>query len=84
VVESNTRAISRVVLYHRERAVLPERRDKGHGPLDAAVRRRGRVFQGVKGKPDAKEKKRLASLIEEHTQGWSPSLATDPVEQALR
>jgi hypothetical protein len=29
MVKSNTRAISRVVLYHRERAVLLEPRDKG-------------------------------------------------------
>ena len=41
-------------------------------------------FKGIKGKPAPKEKKRLTSLIAEHTQGWSASLASDPVEQALR
>ena len=41
------------------------------------------ISKGIKGKPDPKEKKRLAQLIEEHTQGWSPSLAADPVQQAL-
>ena len=50
MVKSNTRAISRVVLYHRERAVLLEPRDKGMVLVDAALRRRGprrgRVFQG--------------------------------------
>jgi DNA end-binding protein Ku len=48
------------------------------------VRDEADYFKGLKGKPDPKEKKRLASLIAEHTQGWSPSLATDPVEQTLR
>ena len=41
MVTSDTRAISRVVLNHRERAGLLEPRDKGHGPVDAALRRRG-------------------------------------------
>ena len=88
MVKSNTRAISRVVLHHRERAVLLEPRDKGmilwtlrYGD---EVRDEANYFKGLKGKPDPKEKKRLASLIAEHTQGWSPSLATDPVEQTLR
>ena len=48
------------------------------------VRDEAEYFKGIKGKPDPKEKKRLASLIAEHTEGWSPSLATDPVERALR
>ena len=48
------------------------------------VRDEAEYFKGIKGKPDPREKKRLASLIAEHTEGWSPSLATDPVERALR
>ena len=48
------------------------------------VRDQAEYFKGIKGKPDPKEKKRLASLIADHTEGWSPSLATDPVEGALR
>jgi DNA end-binding protein Ku len=86
--KSNTRAISRVVLYHRERAVLLEPRDKGmvlwtlrYGD---EVRDEAEYFEGIKGKPDSKQKKLLASLIAEHTQDWSPSLATDPVEQSLQ
>ena len=81
------RAISRVVLNHRERAVLLEPRDKGmvlwtlrYGD---EVRDEAEYFKGIKGKPDPKEKKRLAQLIEEHTRGWTPSLAADPVQQAL-
>ena len=73
MVKSNTRAISRVVLYHRERAVLLEPRDKGmilwtlrYGD---EVRDEADYFKGLKGKPDPKEKKLLASLIAEHTQG---------------
>jgi DNA end-binding protein Ku len=88
MVKSNTRAISRVVLYHRERAVLLEPRGKGMVLWTLRyrdeVRDEAEYFKGLKGKPDAKEKKRLAGLIAEHTQSWSPSLATDPVEAALR
>src|SRR5437762_1227010 len=86
MVNSKTRAISRVVLYHRERAVLLEPRDKGmvlwtlrYGD---EVRDEAEYFKGIKGKPDPK--KALASLIAAHTKTWSPSLATDPVEQGLR
>ena len=88
MVKSKTRAISRVVLYHRERAVLLEPRDNGmvlwtlrYGD---EVRDDAEYFKGIKGKPDHKQKKALASLIAEHTQEWSPSLATDPVEKTLR
>ena len=88
MVKSNTRAISRVVLYHRERAVLLEPRDKGmvlwtlrYGD---EVRDEAEYFKGIKGKPGPKDKKALASLIAEHTKRWSPSLAADPVEQSLR
>ena len=87
MVTSDTRAISRVVLNHRERAVLLEPRDKGmvlwtlrYGD---EVRDEAEYFKGIKGKPDPKEKKRLAQLIEEHTRGWTPSLAADPEQQAL-
>src|SRR3954466_9387728 len=88
MVKSNARAISRVVLNHRERAVLLEPRDNGmilwtlrYGD---EVRDESEYFKGIKGKPGPKEKKLLSSVIAEHTQDWSPSLATDPVEQSLR
>ena len=87
MLKSNTRAISRLVLYHRERAVLLEPRDKGmvlwtlrYGD---EVRDEADYFKGAKAKPPPKEKKQVAKLIEEHTVDWSPSLATDPVQQAL-
>jgi DNA end-binding protein Ku len=87
MVKSKTCAISRVVLYHRERTVLLEPRDKGmilwtlrYGD---EVRNEADYFKAVKGKPEPKDKKELTDLIAEHTQAWSPSLATDPVQQAL-
>ena len=82
------RSQGRLALYHRERAVLLEPCDKGvvlwtlrYGD---EVRDQAEYFKGIKGYPDPREKKLLASLVAEHTQDWSPSLTTDPVEQALR
>src|SRR5205823_11365380 len=56
MVKSDTRAISRVVLNHRERAVLLEPRDRGmvlwtlrYGD---EVRDETGHFKGIKGKPD--------------------------------
>jgi DNA end-binding protein Ku len=76
-----------VVLHHRERAVLLEPRDKGmiRWTLRSGdeVRDEADYFKGIKGKPHPKERKQLDKLIEEHTQDWTPSLATDPVQQAL-
>lgn len=87
MVKSNTRAISRVVLYHRERAVLLEPRANGivlwtlrYGD---EVRDQAAYFKGVNGKPRPKDKRNLTKLIAEHTEPWSPSLATDPVQKAL-
>lgn len=88
MVKSNTRAISRVVLYHRERAVLLEPRDNGmilwtlrYGD---EVRDDAQYFKGVKGKSDSKGKQQVTRLIASHTKDWSASLVTDPVEQTLR
>lgn len=88
MVKSKTRAISRVVLYHRERAVLLEPRDKGivlwtlrYGD---EVRDEGDYFKELTGKKsDAKEKKLLQRLIEERTRDWTPALTKDPVQKAL-
>jgi DNA end-binding protein Ku len=87
MLKSDTRAISRVVLYHRERAVLLEPRDKGmvlwtlrYGD---EVRDESDYFKAIREKPAPKDKNQIAKLIAEHTVDWSPSLATDPVEQAL-
>jgi DNA end-binding protein Ku len=88
MVKSKTRAISRVVLYRRERAVLLEPRDKGivlwtlrYGD---EVHDENDYFKGIKDKKgDPKERKLLRQLIEEHTKSWTPELAKDPVQKAL-
>src|SRR6202034_2810285 len=88
MVASKTRAISRVVLYNRERAVLLEPRDKGmvlwtlrYGD---EVRDATDYFGELKGKkPDPNDKKLLQKLIEDRTASWSPDLAKDPVQQSL-
>jgi DNA end-binding protein Ku len=88
MVKSNTRAISRVVLYHRERAVLLEPRENGmvlwtlrYGD---EVRDEAQYFKAVKGESDSKGKQQVRKLIADYTRDWSDSLVTDPVEQALR
>jgi DNA end-binding protein Ku len=45
------------------------------------LRDEAEYFKGIKGKPDPKEKKVLAQLIEEHTRDWTPSLAADPCKK---
>jgi DNA end-binding protein Ku len=85
---SKTRAISRVVLYNRERAVLLEPRDKGivlwtlrYGD---EVRDPKKYFTGVRDKKIAAGHKRLMQqLIKDRTQSWSPALAKDPVQESL-
>jgi DNA end-binding protein Ku len=89
MVASRTRAISRLVLYHRERAVLLEPRDKGivlwtlrYGD---EVRDAKDYFGGMKNKQtDPREKKLVSELIKQNTKPWSPSLTTDPVQKALQ
>lgn len=88
MVKSNTRAISRVVLYHREeRSVLLEPRDNGmilwtlrYGD---EVRDEAQYFKGARGKSDSKGKKQVSKLIADHTQDWSTALVTDPVQKVL-
>src|SRR2546421_7329470 len=76
MVKSNTRAISRVVLYHRERAVLLEPRDNGmvlwtlrYGD---EVRDESEYFKGIKGKPDPKEKKLILTTSKWGRSAWPP------------
>jgi DNA end-binding protein Ku len=88
MLASETRAISRVVLYNRERAVLLEPRDKGivlwtlrYGD---EVRDPKTYFRGIaKRKADAKDKRVLAKLIRQRQRHWDPELAKDPVQEAL-
>lgn len=88
MLASDTRAISRVVLYNRERAVLLEPRDNGmvlwtlrYGD---EVRNPTSYFRGIaQRKADPDEKRLLAKLIAEHKRPWGPELAKDPVQEAL-
>ena len=84
---ADTRAISRLVLYHRERAVLIEPRDKGmvlwtlrYGD---EVRNAKDYFDLNKVNVAAKDKKHALQLIKQQTKPWSPTLVKDPVQQAL-
>jgi DNA end-binding protein Ku len=88
MVSSRTRAIPRVVLYHRERAVLLEPRDKGmllwtlrYGD---EVRDAKDYVGGMRNKrADRKEKKLVSELIRQYTKPCSPSLTTNPVQKEL-
>ncbi|MBV8777139.1 MAG: Ku protein [Alphaproteobacteria bacterium] len=86
---TRTRAVSRLVLYNRERAVLIEPRGKGmvlwtlrYGD---EVRDEAAYFGGIKAKRAAADaKKRIRQLIADRVRKWSPALAKDPVQQALQ
>jgi DNA end-binding protein Ku len=85
---TQTVGISRVVLYRRERAVLLDARDNGivlwtlrYGD---EVRPEKDYFGGIeKAEPDADLRPLMDKLIKTRTKGWSPDLATDPVQGAL-
>lgn len=85
---SHTRAVSRVVLYHRERAVLLEPRGNGivlwtlrYGD---EVRDHKAYFAGIKEKTgDPKSKRLLHQLIKSRTRSWTPDLVKDPVQESL-
>jgi len=88
MVASNTRAISRVVLYNRERAVLIEPRDKGmvlwtlrYG--DEVRDAKDYFGEFKKAKIAGQDKKHAEGLIEKQTKPWSPALVNDPVQKAL-
>jgi DNA end-binding protein Ku len=89
MVATKTHAISRLVLYNRERAVLIAPRGNGmvlwtlrYGD---EVRAEKDYFNGIKAKkPAAAEQKLLRELIDKRLRPWSPELAEDPVQQALQ
>jgi len=82
-------ALSRVVLYRRERAVMLQPRGKGivmwtlrYGD---EVRDATDYFEDIdKEKPDAKLMTLVKKLIDERAQPWSPGLVTDPVQDDLK
>jgi DNA end-binding protein Ku len=81
-------AISRLVLYRRERAVLLEARGKGivlwtlrYGD---EVRAAGDYFRDLDGGAPAPELMRLVTkLIDKDRKPWTPEMASDPVQNRL-
>ncbi|HEY1736989.1 MAG TPA: Ku protein [Methylovirgula sp.] len=89
MAETGLVAISRLVLYRRERAVLLEPRDRGlvlwtlrYGD---EVRDAGAYFDEIKNvKLDAKLFSLVQTLIGERTKDWDPAMVHDPVQEKLR
>jgi DNA end-binding protein Ku len=85
---TGTVGISRLVLYRRERAVMLVPRDQGivlwtlrYGD---EVRDPELYFGNIKPeKRDAKLTSLVATLIEERTKQWDPSMVNDPVQERL-
>jgi DNA end-binding protein Ku len=83
-----TVGISRLVMYRRERAVMLEPRDKGivlwtlrYGD---EVRDAASYFETVKAnKPDPSLMSLVLQLIDEQKKPWTPSMASDPVQDKL-
>lgn len=81
-------AISRLVLYRRERAVMLEPRDRGivlwtlrYGD---EVRDARAYFEDIKeSQPDQKLLGLIRTLIDERTRDWDPAMMRDPVQEKL-
>ncbi|HRY23847.1 MAG: Ku protein [Geminicoccaceae bacterium] len=85
---TGTVAISRVVLYRRERALMLEPRERGIVAWTLRygdeVRSAEAAFAKVEEQgPDEKLMGLLGELIEARTRPWAPTLVTDPVEGRL-
>lgn len=89
MASTGTVGISRLVLSHRERAVMLEPRGKGiilwtlrYGD---EIRDLGEIFGKEKEKkPDSKLVSLVQSLIEERSRPWDPSMVCDPVQERLK
>ena len=88
MAETKTVAVSRLVLYRRERAVMLEPRDKGivlwtlrYGE---EVRDPEPYFTSVdSGPPAPKMLSLVTSLIDKGTKPWDPDMVSDPVQDRL-
>jgi DNA end-binding protein Ku len=86
--KTGTVAISRLVLYRRERAVMLEPRDRGivlwtlrYGD---ELRDPKAYFGDVKpARPDAKLMSLVTRLIDERSKPWDPAMVGDPVQERL-
>jgi len=79
-------ALSRLVLYRRERAVMLEPRGKGFLLWTLRYADEVRHFEGAPqpaGKPDKAALALVRKLIDAETGPWSPDLVHDPVQEGL-
>lgn len=89
MAKTGTVAISRVVMYRRERAVMLEPRDNGivlwtlrYGD---EVRDAAPYFAQIDSEtPDAKLMTLVKKLIDERTRPWDPALVDDPVQDRMK
>jgi DNA end-binding protein Ku len=79
--------VARVVLGRRERAVVLEARDQGIVVwtlrFGDEVRPESEYFTGIEKKADAKGVAALETMIKKKMKGWSPEMATDPIQESL-
>ncbi|MEW6121910.1 MAG: Ku protein [Pseudomonadota bacterium] len=87
MAQTGTAALSRLVLYRRERAVMLEPRGEGFILWTLRYADEVRSFEGGP-QPDTKPDKAALSLvrklIDSQTRPWSPDLVRDPVEEGLK
>ena len=89
MAKTGTVAVSRVVMYRRERAVMLEPRDNGivlwtlrYGD---EVRDAAPYFADIEGqKSDPKLMTLVKKLIDERTRPWDPAMVDDPVQDKLK
>lgn len=88
MADTGTAAISRLVLYRRERAVMLVPRDQGiiAWTLRYGDEVRARPANAIAGdeKPDRKTLDMVRKLIDQRTQKWNASLLRDPVQERLK
>jgi DNA end-binding protein Ku len=85
---TRTVGVARLVMYHRERAVMLEPRDKGivlwtlrYGD---EVRNPDDYFRDIdRAKVDPEAMELISKLIEERREAWSPDMTSDPVQARL-
>jgi DNA end-binding protein Ku len=83
MVATKTAALSRLVLYRREHAVVLRPRDKGIVLWTLRYRDELRPVEPAPGKADPKMTRLVTRLIETWTEVWSPDLVSDPVQESL-
>lgn len=86
MAKTGTAALSRLVLYRRERAVMLEPHGRGFVLWTLRYADEVRTFDGTSEPDETPEKEALSlirRLIDADTRPWSPDLVQDPVQAAL-